>query len=129
MISAPALQRLRYGTTLVINVFEDRRYEWNVIVSTALLPMQPCVCGLPMRGVFVTMLSIGRSRDTDWFSIIDSEWPVLKKRFENYCLLENLMNRTAETFFEGPLAANGHFFLMKELFSVLRPKIKAPTFL
>ena len=31
----------------------------------------------------------GRSRDTDWFSIIDSEWPVLKKRFENWLAPEN----------------------------------------
>ena len=31
----------------------------------------------------------GRSRDTDWFSIIDSEWPALKKRFENWLSPEN----------------------------------------
>ena len=31
----------------------------------------------------------GRSRDTDWFSIIESEWPALKKRFENWLAPEN----------------------------------------
>jgi hypothetical protein len=31
----------------------------------------------------------GHNRDTDWFSIIDSEWPMLAKAFENWLATDN----------------------------------------
>ncbi|MCB5135946.1 GNAT family N-acetyltransferase, partial [Streptococcus mutans] len=31
----------------------------------------------------------GRTRDTDWFSVIDQDWPKLKKRFENWLSPKN----------------------------------------
>ena len=35
------------------------------------------------------MVYKGRSRDTAWFSIVDSEWPVLRTAFERWLSPEN----------------------------------------
>ena len=62
----------------------------NVIVSTVLLPNAAMRLGFTYEGRFRNhAIYKGRSRDTDWFSIIDSEWPALKKRFENWLAPEN----------------------------------------
>ena len=81
VILAPALQKTRAATEaqylLMKYVFEDlnyRRYEWK--------------CDSLNRPSAHAIYK-GRSRDTDWFSIIDSEWPALKKRFENWLAPEN----------------------------------------
>jgi len=72
VILAPALQKTRAATEaqylLMKYVFEDLTYEGR------------------FRNHAIYK---GRSRDTDWFSIIDSEWPALKKRFENWLAPEN----------------------------------------
>jgi len=31
----------------------------------------------------------GRNRDTAWFSIIDSEWKNLRKRYQKYLITDN----------------------------------------
>jgi hypothetical protein len=35
------------------------------------------------------MISKGKNRDTAWFSIIDSEWPVIRKAFEAWLSPKN----------------------------------------
>ena len=35
------------------------------------------------------MIIKGRSRDTDWLSILDSEWPARKAAFERWLAPEN----------------------------------------
>jgi hypothetical protein len=35
------------------------------------------------------MIVKGRTRDTAWFSIVDSEWPRVKKAFEAWLVPEN----------------------------------------
>lgn len=68
------------------HVFEDlgyRRFEWkchneNEPSKTAALRF-----GFTFEGIFRQhMVAKGRNRDTAWFSIIDSEWPVLKSAYE-----------------------------------------------
>ncbi|KIX06584.1 uncharacterized protein Z518_04560 [Rhinocladiella mackenziei CBS 650.93] len=67
-------------------VFEDlryRRYEWkcdnfNVPSKKAAIRL-----GFTFEGIFRQhMIYKNRSRDTAWFSMIDSDWPVIKNAFE-----------------------------------------------
>jgi len=79
VILAPALQKTRAATEaqylLMKYVFEDLNYMR---------------LGFTYEGRFRNhAIYKGRSRDTDWFSIIESEWPALKKRFENWLAPEN----------------------------------------
>lgn len=62
-----------------------RRYEWK---CDALNKPSWCAAerlGFEFEGVFrQNMVYKNRSRDTAWFSIIDSEWPKLKARFNKW---------------------------------------------
>lgn len=67
------------------DVLHYRRYEWKCDALN-----QPSRCaaerlGFKFEGIFrQNMVYKNRSRDTAWFSIIDSEWPVLKARFQKW---------------------------------------------
>ena len=97
VILAPALQKTRAATEaqylLMKYVFEDlnyRRYEWKCDSLNAPSRHAALRLGFQYEGCFRHARVVkGRTRDTDWFSIIDSEWPVLKKRFENWLSPEN----------------------------------------
>ena len=75
----PELQRTRIAAEaqylMARYVFEEmgyRRYEWKY------------------EGRFrQAVVYKGRTRDTDWYSMIDQEWPKLKERFEKWLLPEN----------------------------------------
>ncbi len=41
------------------------------------------------------MISKGGNRDTAWFSMIDSEWPLLNAALENWLSPDNLMPMVA----------------------------------
>ena len=96
-ILAPALQKTRAATEaqyqLMKYVFEDlnyRRYEWKCDSLNRPSANAAIRLGFTYEGRFRNhAIYKGRSRDTDWFSIIDSEWPVLKNRFENWLSPEN----------------------------------------
>ncbi len=46
--------------------------------------------GFQPEGLFrQAMVYKGRSRDTCWFSVIDSDWPVLKHAFERWLAPDN----------------------------------------
>ncbi|MCV0393821.1 MAG: GNAT family N-acetyltransferase [Rhizobiaceae bacterium] len=88
----PNMQRSRLATEAQYlfsrHVFEDlgyRRYEWkcndrNEPSKTAALRF-----GFTFEGVFRQHLVVkGENRDTAWYSIIDGEWPVLRKAFEDW---------------------------------------------
>ena len=97
VILAPALQKTRAATEaqylLMKYVFEDlnyRRYEWKCDSLNRPSANAAMRLGFTYEGRFRNhAIYKGRSRDTDWFSIIDSEWPALKKRFENWLAPEN----------------------------------------
>ena len=94
---SPLLQNSIEGTEamylMMKNAFEvlgNRRYEWkcnnlNLASKKAALRL-----GFKFEGVFRQMFVFkGRSRDSAWFSILDKEWPINKKRFLKYLKRSN----------------------------------------
>ncbi|MEM7534036.1 MAG: GNAT family protein [Chloroflexota bacterium] len=74
-------------------VFDDlgyRRYEWKCDALNAPSRAAAQRLGFTFEGIFrqATMYK-GRNRDTAWFSILDSEWPQLKNRFEQWLSADN----------------------------------------
>lgn len=67
-----------------------RRYEWKCHSLNAASRAAALRLGFTSEGIFRQATVIkGRSRDTAWFSIIDSEWPGLKSGFERWLALDN----------------------------------------
>ena len=87
---SPRLQRRPEATEamylLMHRVFDElgyRRYEWKCDVLNAPSRAAAARLGFRFEGIFrQAVVYKGRSRDTAWFSIIDSEWPALKAAFE-----------------------------------------------
>ena len=74
-------------------VFEElgyRRYEWKCDALNAPSCAAAKRLGFSFEGIFrqATMYK-QRNRDTAWFSILDKEWPVIKKVFENWLCSDN----------------------------------------
>ena len=60
-----------------------RRYEWKCHDANAASKRAALRYGFVPEGVFrQDMVMKGESRDTAWFSIVDSEWPKVKAAFE-----------------------------------------------
>lgn len=86
------LQRTRQATEaqylMARHVFEDlgyRRYEWKCDSLNAPSRAAALRLGFKAEGRFRNdMVYKGRTRDTDWFSITDSEWPTVKERLETW---------------------------------------------
>ena len=86
------LQRSRQATEaqylMARHVFEDlgyRRYEWKCDSLNAPSRAAALRLGFKAEGRFRNdMVYKGRTRDTDWFSILDSEWPTVKERLETW---------------------------------------------
>jgi RimJ/RimL family protein N-acetyltransferase len=74
-------------------VFEDlkyRRYEWKCDSLNAPSRRAAERFGFTFEGVFCRhMIVKGRSRDTAWFAMLDSEWPEFKGAYEAWLALEN----------------------------------------
>lgn len=72
---------------LMQRVFESgyRRYEWKCDNLNAPSRGAAARLGFEFEGVFRQAAHYkGRSRDTAWFSIIDTEWPALQTEFERW---------------------------------------------
>ena len=87
----PQLQRTRAGTEVVYLLggllFElnHRRLQWKT--NSLNLPSRKAAerYGFVYEGTFRQhQINKGRNRDSSWYSIIDSEWPVCKKAFEKW---------------------------------------------
>ena len=86
------LQRSRQATEaqylMARHVFEDlgyRRYEWKCDSLNAPSRAAALRLGFKAEGRFRNdMVYKGRTRDTDWFSILGSEWPAVKERLETW---------------------------------------------
>jgi RimJ/RimL family protein N-acetyltransferase len=67
------------------HVFDDlgyRRYEWKCHNENEASKVTARRYGFTFEGVFRQhVISRGANRDTAWFSMIDSEWPLLKAAF------------------------------------------------
>ncbi len=88
----PQLQRSRKGTEamylMMRHAFDDlgyRRYEWKCNALNEPSRRAALRYGFQFEGIFRQHMIIkGQNRDTAWFSILDSEWPELKARFERW---------------------------------------------
>lgn len=78
---------------LMAHVFEQlgyRRYEWKCDSLNAPSRRAAERLGFRFEGIFrQAIVYKERSRDTAWFSIIDSEWPKLREAFEAWLAPEN----------------------------------------
>ncbi|MDG2939267.1 GNAT family protein [Bisgaard Taxon 10/6] len=92
VIYSPQLQKTRIATEaqflLAQYVFEDlkyRRYEWKCDSLNAPSRKAALRLGFTYEGTFrQAQVYKGRTRDTAWFSMLDSEWLSQKKRFQNW---------------------------------------------
>ena len=75
------------------HVFEElgyRRFEWKCNALNAPSRRAALRLGFTFEGIFRQhMIVKGRSRDTAWFSMLDSEWPTRKQAFERWLLPSN----------------------------------------
>jgi RimJ/RimL family protein N-acetyltransferase len=97
IVYSPALQRTPLGTEtqylLAHYAFETlgyRRYEWKCDSLNAPSRRAALRYGFTFEGILRQhMISKGRSRDTAYFSMLDSEWPARKRSFERWLAPEN----------------------------------------
>ncbi|MEE8534584.1 MAG: GNAT family protein [Kiloniellales bacterium] len=89
---APPLQNTAAATEamylMMRRVFDElgyRRYEWKCDALNARSRRAAERLGFRLEGVFrQATVYKGRNRDTAWFSILDSEWPALRRAFEDW---------------------------------------------
>jgi RimJ/RimL family protein N-acetyltransferase len=92
IVYSPALQRTPLGTEaqylLARYAFETlgyRRYEWKCNALNAPSRRAALRYGFAFEGILRQhMIVKGRSRDTAYFSMLDSEWPARKAAFERW---------------------------------------------
>ncbi len=97
IVYSAALQRTPLGTEgqflLARYVFETlgyRRYEWKCDALNAPSRRAALRCGFVFEGILRQhMIVKGRNRDTAYFSMLDSEWPMRKAGFERWLAPEN----------------------------------------
>jgi RimJ/RimL family protein N-acetyltransferase len=94
---APALQRSAAASEamflMMARVFDElgyRRYEWKCDALNEASQRAAKRLGFVFEGIFrQATIYKGRNRDTAWYSIIDREWPALKRAFETWLAPEN----------------------------------------
>lgn len=96
---SPALQRTRAATEfqfqflMMQRAFDElgyRRYEWKCDALNGPSRRAAKRLGFTYEGTFRQATHYkGRNRDTAWFSILDTEWPRLKARFQRWLAPEN----------------------------------------
>lgn len=93
----PQIARTRAATEALYlfmrHVFDDlgyRRFEWKCNNANGPSKLAALRFGFQEEGVFRQHLVVkGQNRDTAWFSILDKEWPALKKGYETWLAPEN----------------------------------------
>ena len=75
------------------HVFDDlgyRRYEWKCDSRNAPSVSAARRLGFRFEGIFrQAIVYNGRNRDTSWLSILDGEWPAIRKALETWLAPEN----------------------------------------
>ncbi len=97
ILYSPSLQRTPLATEaqflLARYAFDTlgyRRYEWKCNALNAPSRRAAERFGFTFEGIFRNHVIVkGRNRDTAWFSMIDSEWPAIKRAFERWLVPEN----------------------------------------
>jgi RimJ/RimL family protein N-acetyltransferase len=94
---SPLLQRTPAATEamflMMARVFDElgyRRYEWKCDSLNAPSRAAALRLGFQYEGLFrQAVIYKGRNRDTTWFSIIDAEWPRLKRAYQQWLAPDN----------------------------------------
>ena len=93
---APRLQQTAVATEAMLLLMRQafelgyRRYEWKCDSLNAPSRRAAERLGFQFEGIFrQATVYKGRSRDTAWYSIIDKEWPQLKRTFEQWLAPDN----------------------------------------
>jgi RimJ/RimL family protein N-acetyltransferase len=89
---SPQLQKTPAATEAMFlmmrRVFDElgyRRYEWKCDALNAASRRAAGRLGFVFEGIFrQATICKGRNRDTAWYSVIDAQWPVLKRAFESW---------------------------------------------
>ena len=97
ILYTPALQRTIGATeaqylfaAYVFDTLGYRRYEWKCNDLNAPSKRAALRLGFTFEGVFRQHLIVkGRNRDTAWFSMLDSEWPLRRAAFERWLAPDN----------------------------------------
>ena len=97
VLFSPALQKTPTATEAMVlmmaRAFDElgyRRYEWKCNSRNAPSRAAALRLGFTFEGTFRQhMVYRGRTRDSDWFSILDTEWPRLRQAFEGWLSPEN----------------------------------------
>jgi RimJ/RimL family protein N-acetyltransferase len=101
IVYGPELQRSPLGTEaqylLACYAFEElryRRYEWKCNALNATSRRAALRYGFTFEGIFRNhMIVKGRSRDTAWYAMLDTDWPARKRAFEKWLAPENFDDR------------------------------------
>ncbi len=93
---SPLLQRTPAATEAMLCMMRHafargyRRYEWKCHALNAPSRVAAERLGFRFEGLFRQAAVVkGRSRDTAWFSILDSEWPDLERALERWLAPSN----------------------------------------
>lgn len=94
---SPSLQRTLAATEAMFlmarHIFEDlgyRRYEWKCNALNEASRRAALRLGFTFEGIFRQHMVVkGANRDTAWFAMLDSEWPVRKAAFEAWIAPSN----------------------------------------
>jgi RimJ/RimL family protein N-acetyltransferase len=97
IVYGPALQRTRAGTEAMYLMAKHafvnlgvRRYEWKCNALNEASRRAALRLGFTFEGIFRQhMIVKGLNRDTAWYSMLDSEWPDRKARFERWLAPSN----------------------------------------
>ena len=97
IVYTPALQRTRGGTEAmylmaryVFDELDYRRYEWKCNALNAPSRAAALRLGFTFEGIFRQhMIVKGRSRDTAWYSMLDSDWPSRRRELERWLAPDN----------------------------------------
>lgn len=89
---APEAQRTQANTEAVYlmlcEAFDRLRYrrvEWKCDALNARSRAAALRLGFSFEGIFRQHMVVkGRNRDTAWFAMLDSEWPLIKRNFETW---------------------------------------------
>jgi RimJ/RimL family protein N-acetyltransferase len=124
IIFTPALQRSSGATEAMYlmarHAFDDlgyRRYEWKCNALNQPSRRAALRLGFHFEGVFRQHMIIkGRNRDTAWFSMTDSEWPLRRANFERWLAPDNFNS------------AGGQMISLASLNGSVSPKAPSATF-
>ena len=94
---SPTLQRTAMATEamflMMARAFDElgyRRYEWKCDALNAASRRAADRLGFSFDGIFEQALVYkGRNRDTAWYSILDRDWPRLKRAYEQWLNSKN----------------------------------------